>query len=283
MKNNNNNFVIIIPIYNVLNDCEKASLCSLSKMFDRDSSLTTVFIGIECIFKKEFNLICSILETSNVKFELFNPFYFSSIRTYNLLLTNPCFYKRFSQYRYLLIFQLDAYLIGLDLNKFMLKDYTFIGAPWFDNEGKENGASMIGNGGFSLRKSNDFLRILKNNSVVSQLFWRMYRPYNTPYRRLFKLLILYPHMLYAYIRRLPFELEWSKYNNVNEDVIFSSLFSMDDSFSIPDFKDALEFSFECYPNRCYDLNNKNLPLGCHAWSRYDLDFWKSHLPDLRKF
>jgi hypothetical protein len=184
---------------------------------------------------------------------------------------------------YLLIFQLDAYLIGVDLNKFMLKDYTFIGAPWFDDEGKENGASMIGNGGFSLRKSKDFLRILKNNSIVSQLFWRMYRPYNTLYRRLFKLLILYPYKLYACIRRLPFELEWSKYNNVNEDVIFSSLFSMDDSFSIPDFKDALEFSFECYPNKCYNLNNKNLPLGCHAWSRYDLDFWKSHLPDLRKF
>jgi hypothetical protein len=40
---------------------------------------------------------------------------------------------------------------------------------------------------------------------------------------------------------------------------------------------ALQFAFECVPRYCYELNGRRLPFGCHAWGRYDRDFWMPYL------
>jgi len=256
-------------------------LLSLQKLVLEQKSVTITFIGLESIFEREYSLICDLLGTVDIKFEMFNLFYFNSIRTYNLLLTNPYFYKRFSQYLYLLIFQLDAYLIGVDLNKFMLKDYTFIGAPWFEDGCQINTKLAVGNGGFSLRKTEDFIAVLLENSIIPLRYWKLYRPRKMLARRAFKLFVLYPFLYYAKIRKWSFGLEWSRYNYENEDAIFSALFANDPRYRVANSTEALEFSFETFPEKCFSLNNNQLPLGCHAWERYDLGFWKSHLSELK--
>ncbi|MDU1905928.1 MAG: DUF5672 family protein [Dysgonomonas sp.] len=43
---------------------------------------------------------------------------------------------------------------------------------------------------------------------------------------------------------------------------------------IPSFKQASPFSFDMNPSLCYELNDYKLPFVCHAWYRYELDFWK---------
>ncbi|HMC84001.1 MAG TPA: DUF5672 family protein, partial [Chitinophagaceae bacterium] len=48
-------------------------------------------------------------------------------------------------------------------------------------------------------------------------------------------------------------------------------------FKVPDYKTAAAFAFEMQPHRLYILNNNQLPFGCHAWWKYDLDFWKPHI------
>ena len=37
---------------------------------------------------------------------------------------------------------------------------------------------------------------------------------------------------------------------------------------------AIKFSFEVMPSYLYKLNNNVLPFGCHAFEKYESDFWK---------
>lgn len=64
----------------------------------------------------------------------------------------------------------------------------------------------------------------------------------------------------------------------NEDTIWSNLFK-DTRISIktPNFEDGLGFSFEQSPDYLFIQNNQELPFGCHAWWKYDLNFWRPHI------
>ena len=42
-------------------------------------------------------------------------------------------------------------------------------------------------------------------------------------------------------------------------------------------REALEFSFELAPRYCFMMNGRRLPFGCHAWFRYDREFWEPFL------
>jgi hypothetical protein len=46
------------------------------------------------------------------------------------------------------------------------------------------------------------------------------------------------------------------------------------SFSIPSIDIARSFAFERNPRREFELNHSKLPFGCHAWEKYDIDFWR---------
>ena len=48
----------------------------------------------------------------------------------------------------------------------------------------------------------------------------------------------------------------------------------DKLFKVPSNYHALEFSFEAMPSYLYKLNNNVLPFGCHAFEKYETDFWK---------
>jgi hypothetical protein len=45
-------------------------------------------------------------------------------------------------------------------------------------------------------------------------------------------------------------------------------------FSVAPVEKAIGFSFEKLPQKLYNLNHNNLPFGCHAWFKYDFDFWE---------
>lgn len=64
----------------------------------------------------------------------------------------------------------------------------------------------------------------------------------------------------------------------NEDQFFA--FHDGQSFSVAPSEIALKFSFEREVQRCYALNNNELPFGCHAWFKYDLDFWRPIITDM---
>ena len=51
-------------------------------------------------------------------------------------------------------------------------------------------------------------------------------------------------------------------------------------FRIPSTEEALRFSYEKSPARCFELGRKSLPFGCHAWEKHQPDFWRRHIPTL---
>lgn len=49
------------------------------------------------------------------------------------------------------------------------------------------------------------------------------------------------------------------------------------AFKIAPLEVALRFAFECVPRYCFEKNNFTLPFGCHAWAKYDREFWEPYL------
>ena len=48
-------------------------------------------------------------------------------------------------------------------------------------------------------------------------------------------------------------------------------------FNIPLPLEAMKFSIELEPSYLFLLNNSQLPFGCHAWERYEPNFWRNHI------
>ena len=44
-------------------------------------------------------------------------------------------------------------------------------------------------------------------------------------------------------------------------------------FTVAPIDEGIKFSFECRPSYLYRKNGYSLPFGCHAWDRYEPDFW----------
>ena len=100
---------------------------------------------------------------SNLKLKVFKNKYFENTSGYNELMFSRLFYNSFSIYKYILIIQTDALVFSDKLEYWCNQNYSYVGAPWF--EGMENPTKPltffgVGNGGFSLRKVEDFLNVL---------------------------------------------------------------------------------------------------------------------------
>ena len=61
----------------------------------------------------------------------------------------------------------------------------------------------------------------------------------------------------------------------NEDVFFSIEVNKHGiGFNYPSYQEALQFSFDKYPDLNYRLNNNRLPFGCHSWYKKRMKkFW----------
>ncbi|WAC01876.1 DUF5672 family protein [Lacinutrix neustonica] len=103
-----------------------------------------------------------------IRSEVFPKHYFETVYGYNSLMLSDAFYERFLNFKYLLIYQLDAFVFKNELLQWCEKDYDYIGAPWiaspdtllkkmlsiFNSKRKRERQKIffkVGNGGFSLR------------------------------------------------------------------------------------------------------------------------------------
>lgn len=89
--------------------------------------------------------------------------FFESIEGYNHMCKRWEFYNSFSDYQYMLVYQLDCWVFADNLEYFISLDYDYIGAPWFEIDTKANTAktTKCGNGGFSLRRIDKFIELCK--------------------------------------------------------------------------------------------------------------------------
>jgi len=256
---------VVIPAY-YKKSFSREEIVSLKQLKKYLNSYPKYFIVPDNINVKK-------IKEKGFKYIKFPKKYFSNVKTYNKLLLKELFYKKFSKYEYVLIYQLDALVFSDELQKWCNSTYDYIAAPWFGSKigwlsHKKNCPPSGGNGGFSLRKVDSFLKVIHiakkqikrstQNSVV-QKFWFLMAVLTGKSHTIW---LNSPVDNYPFNEDGFWSLEAPKYLN---------------SFKVAPFKEALKFAFERFPRKCFKLNNKKLSFGCHAWVKYDKDFWLPYL------
>ncbi|MDR1403013.1 MAG: hypothetical protein LBJ60_04845 [Tannerellaceae bacterium] len=244
---------VVIPVYKYfLSDLEKRSLRRAYSVL-RDYPLIVV--------KPESLDVSDCLAAFPlITVQSFDDRFFTDISAYNRLMTSTCFYERFLDSKYILIYQLDAYVLRDELTEWCMYDFDYIGAPWlkkpvynlpvisqimrlclkYDQYAKKPNKqtlyNKVGNGGFSLRKvERHYLATKKYEAEIERFLAQKRR-----------------HMY-------------------NEDVFWATR----PEFYYPDALKALAFAYDKYPALSYKLTAGQLPFGCHAWYKRKMRrFWK---------
>jgi hypothetical protein len=261
---------IIIPIYkDKLSEYEIKSLKQCCIILGKYPIFFVTHNKLDC---KIYNTICDEINVV-YRYEYFNKIYFSDILCYNALLLSKYFYTRFNNYEYMLIYQLDAYVFKNELEYWCKKGYDYIGAPWLRlNTLKTTPVfydpPIVGNGGFSLRNVKRFME-LYNKKICTISFINLFKSfYNKISLRSRKNIIYFipRFFLRPLLKILRFVFfKYSELDN-NEDVVWSNLFQK--KGKVPSEMEAMQFSFENFPEYLYQLNNNTLPFGCHEWYNY---------------
>ena len=63
----------------------------------------------------------------------------------------------------------------------------------------------------------------------------------------------------------------------SEDLFFSVMGALSGDFVIPNEMTASRFSLELKPSYYFDVNGGKLPMGGHAWWKYEPEFWQTYL------
>ncbi len=193
-----------------------------------------------------------------------------SIQSYNKLKLSRFLYQIFADYEFLLTYELDAFVFKDELLDWCDKGFDFIGAPWFKGLSDPTIPYEflgVGNSGFSLRRISRMREILKRNYLP--------KPTLKDFVRLeFKKICRYYYGSVKNLGRENYTIQ--KYVSTPED-LFIYEYGMKYEIAIPKPDIAMQFSFEVNPSLLYSMNMMNLPFGCHAWARYELEFWKSVL------
>jgi hypothetical protein len=212
----------------------------------------------------------------------FDDAFFTGTASYSRLLLSHQFYEAFSGYEYILIYQLDALVFSDQLAEWCAAGYDYIGAPWLkDKSHPQQGFSRCGNGGFSLRRVESFLRVLGSGRYVSEpvpyVVDLLRAPLPDVRHRFRGLARLVKRARVLRQVRQGAEAYAAAYS-LNEDHFWSDrarLFYPD--FRIAPVDAGLRFAFERTPRYCFEQNGRQLPFGCHAWARWDRAFWEPYL------
>lgn len=238
--------IIVVPIYRPLTDTERQSLEQLLRVLghypiDLLHPERLPVGDIMAQYGQGKQLTETVLPDSN----------FRSVQSYSDLCLTESFYDLYGSYEYMLIYQLDAWIFSDQLQAWVDRGYDYVGAPWVPTEyyyKKFVGMLhqrlrkcfpvdiyhiphcmkyfAVGNGGFSLRRISTMKAIMHDDRDIIS------------------------------------QLNGRYY----EDWYISQVATRTHQLNIPDWRTALQFSYEQALSHCYELNHKELPFGCHYWS-----------------
>lgn len=186
-----------------------------------------------------------------IPFKGYDAACFDSIQGYNRLLLDPAFYEGHAAHTFMLILQTDAVVLRDELDLWCGQPFDYVGAPWpdgvelFINLGAFEGdrgrrvRAMVGNGGLSLR------RIAKHAALL---------------------------------REFPEARQYFTATGSSEDLFFALMGGLSRDFIIPNEITASRFALELRPAYYLSVNGGVVPMGGHAWPKYEPDFWKPLLP-----
>ena len=208
-------------------------------------------------------------QLSGFKAVQFPKKYFTSAKANADLLFSKELYQKFIDYDYILIYELDSLVFSDDLIFWCEKGYDYIGAPWIKSQmiKRYDFPDAVGNGGFALRRVESFIKVLENGR----------HPFITIFKETIKAL---KTKKTKGLVELIIDI-WSntpKRTKMIEDRFWSfkaKLFMPE--FNVAPVEEGLKFAFEINPRENYKTIGNKLPFGCHAWARYDRDFWEPYL------
>lgn len=211
--------------------------------------------------------------------------FFASVDSYSALMLWKDFYTAFDDYEYILIYQLDALVFSGALDEWCAANWDYVGAPFMRCEDSplvtiEGG----GNGGFSLRKVESFLRVLTAPTYRVEAIekWDIFNRHQPRYKQELNRLIKAAKRVRTFNQPRRPGMKWylgreAEYR-FNEDLFWSFEAAKHyPQFAIPTVRESLRFSFEVAPRKCFEINGNRLPFGCHAWCKYDRAFWQPYL------
>lgn len=231
-----NSVIIVIPIYKCkLNVYENIALQQLKKVLYKYPKIFVTSSSLKFDYGDDYK---------EWPVERFPDEFFCSTTSYSRLCLSESFYERFLSYKYILFYQTDAFVFSDRLEEFCAMGYDYIGAPapksaWRFLRGQ------VGNGGFSLRKVDSILRMLKNKEKIME---RAAREYTQEFLS----------------ERLSIEDQFFGYCSSIKEF----------GFSVPSLKMANEFSIECNVGKAYRGLSFKLPFGCHRWYNNSFSIWK---------
>lgn len=272
--------IIVVPVYKQIpSEFEIISFKRCLRVFSNREICMVYPVGLDLSFYIEL----SNRKGVKLKTESFSALFFSNIESYNRLMMDMSFYNRFKIFDYILIYQLDAYAFDDQLDEWIAKGYDYIGAPWFDGyKNKEEKANLwaVGNGGFSLRNVQSFIKVLENKKPIKTIELLKLDYSKTEYKGVKKILV--PFLILN--RRLGYKNSieyWKTQCGINEDFFWTIyLDKLGIGFKKPSPEEAAFFAFEQSPGYLFVKNCSRLPFGCHAWQKYEYEtFWKNIILD----
>ena len=144
--------IVLVPVYKrVPTKVERASFLRLVSVLGKNYE-------IALLHGKSLNVSEYRIDGVQLSEVVCNDAFFSSRAYYSDMMEFSEFYSLFSGYKYILLYQLDAWIFEDRVKYFTKLDYDFIGSVHGYSGGKGN---CVGNGGFSLRKVSSFIKICK--------------------------------------------------------------------------------------------------------------------------
>ena len=255
---------VVIPVYqSSLNEHEQIALAQCLRV-----------LGPYPLFLiKPHSLDVSYLTTPHPQLQIraFDDSFFRDVQTYNRLMLSEAFYEAFADFEYMLIYQLDAFVFRDELADWCRRGYDYIGAPWLRDR---DFTSWTDEAIFNMKKRMAlWLNLKKDDGVTPREITALNGVGNGGFS----------------LRRIPTFMRWIRYfsrkianyeknhaHQYNEDVFWgvevNRYFPL---LQIPDFRTAMRFSVEFYPERAVNqYNGGQLPFGCHAWEIHGTDYWR---------
>lgn len=188
----------------------------------------------------------------------------NGIAGYNRMMLSRAFYDGYADAEYILVCHPDAWVFRDELADWCRRGYDCVAAPWVrrpvynlplvrqymaalarrrERQGRfcrQLLYGRVGNGGLSLRRVEAFSAACERHAARAA---------------------------YYLARRGH---QW------NEDVFFSTECG---ELGVPPPSEAVRFAFDRHPAHCYRLAGRQLPFGCHGWSKPRMwRFWRHFIP-----
>lgn len=255
--------MVVVPIYKgVMSSNEKISFERIMKVFSsRSINLVAPF------HLKEFcHTLCE--KYKNLTVSYFKDVFFQNIRGYNRLLMNIDFYVNYLNYEFILICQLDVYVLKDDIDYWMNKKIDNIGAPIFSEYSKTQSndeyKELGNNGGFCLRNVHKCIKVLsKKGCRYYQLktLMKVEKKWNWRLFRLIRDGLVYNYKI-GFLKPI-----------INEDIFWSMIIPLEfDFFTSCLPSEAKYFAYDANPKLLFEKSKGVYPMAIHAWWRYDEDF-----------